>query len=635
MFKTLKIYLGERVDYKSLVKSFSELGYRRVSSLGARDEFSLKGSSISIYPSSYELPLRIEVDDDLISSIRVFNPHSGDILEEHRMLILLPVKLSKLKDKESIYLESTPIESFLDIKKGDYVVHINHGVGRFLGIKTLKGEDFFLIKYFGEDRLYISIKDADLIQRYLGFGGRAPKLSKLGSKDWQSLKSKAKCGIESFAKDLLKIQAERTSLKGYSFSRDTDWQNDLKSSFPYRETSDQLKAIEEVKRDMESTYAMDRLICGDVGYGKTEVALRAAFKAVMDNKQVSMLVPTTILAQQHYQRFLERLAQFPVRVDMLSRFRTGKEQKGILADLKEGKIDIIIGTHGLISSSVEFKDLGLLIIDEEQRFGVIQKERFKQYRQVVDVLTLTATPIPRTLYMSLVGIKGMSVINTPPEERLPVKTYISEYDDNLIKRVIRRELKRGGQVFFVNNRIRGIERMAAKLKRLLPKAEIAVAHGRMEERDLADIMARFLNSEIDVLVSTTIIQSGIDIPNVNTLIINRADMFGLAGLYQLKGRVGRYNRIAYAYFLIPKGKPVSDDASRRLKTIIEESDLGAGFKIAIRDLEIRGAGNILGQEQHGFIQSVGFDLYCRLLKQTIYKLTGDEIKEKIFNKINN
>ncbi|MDP8217013.1 MAG: transcription-repair coupling factor [Candidatus Kaelpia imicola] len=635
MFKTLKIYLGERVDYRSLIKSFSELGYKRVSSLGARDEFSFKGAGISIYPSSYELPLRIEIDDDVVSSIRVFNPHSGDILEEHGMLILLPVRLSKLKDRESLYLESIPIENFLDIKRGDYVVHITHGLGRFLGIKTLKGEDFFLIKYFREDRLYIPVKDADLIQKYLGFGGRAPKLSKLGSKDWQSLKSKAKRGIESFAKDLLKIQAERVTLKGYSFSRDTDWQNDLKNSFPYRETLGQLKAIEEMKRDMESISAMDRLICGDVGYGKTEVALRAAFKAVMDNKQVSMLVPTTILAQQHYQRFTERLTQFPVRVDMLSRFRTEKEQKEILADLKEGKIDIIIGTHGLISSNIEFKDLGLLIIDEEQRFGVIQKEKFKQYRQVVDVLTLTATPIPRTLYLSLVGIKDMSVINTPPEERLPVKAYISEYDDNLIKHVIRRELKRGGQVFFVNNRIRGIERTAAKLKKLLPKVEIAAAHGRMGKRELADIMVRFLNSEIDVLVSTTIIQSGIDIPNVNTLIVNRADMFGLAGLYQLKGRVGRYNRAAYAYFLIPKDKPVSGDASRRLKTIIEEADLGAGFKIAIRDLEIRGAGNILGREQHGFIQSVGFDLYCRLLKQAIYKLTGDEIKERMFSKINN
>ncbi len=635
MFKTLKIYLGERVDHQTLLKSFSDLGYRRVSRLGARDEFSLKGSSLSIYPSSYELPLRIEIDDDIVSSIKAFNPHSGDILEEHKMLILLPVEISKSKDRESLYLESMPIDNFLDIKKGDYVVHVNHGLGKFLGVKKIKEDDFLLIKYYGEDKLYIPVRDADLLQKYLGFGGRAPKLSKLGSKDWQRLKSRTKQGIESFAKDILKIQAERVAAKGYSFSKDTDWQNDLKGSFPYVETTDQLKSIEEVKNDMESNYAMDRLICGDVGYGKTEVALRAAFKAVMDNKQVSMLVPTTILAQQHYRMFLNRLKQFPVRIDMLSRFRTAKEQRDIIRDLKAGKIDIIIGTHILISSEIEFKDLGLIIIDEEQRFGVIQKERFKEYRRVVDVLTLTATPIPRTLYMSLVGIKDMSIINTPPDERLPIKTYVSEYDDNLIKRIIKRELKRNGQIFFINNRIRGIERLALKLRRLLPEARIAVAHGKMDERELADIMVKFLDSEIDILVSTTIIQSGIDIPNVNTIIINRADMFGLADLYQLRGRVGRYNRVAYAYLLIPEGKPISVDASRRLRTIVEESDLGAGFKIAIEDLEIRGAGNILGREQHGFIQSVGFDLYCRLLKQTIYKLTGDRIKERIFNKINN
>jgi transcription-repair coupling factor (superfamily II helicase) len=635
MFETLKIYLGEKVDYKSLIKSFSDLGYKRVSSLRARDEFSLKGSNLSVYPSSYELPLRIEIEDDTISSIRAFNPYSGDILEEHSMLILLPSSLSKLKDRESLYLESTPINNFLDIRKGDYVVHVNHGIGKFLGIKKLEGEEFFLIKYDAEDRLYIPLKDADLLQKYLGFGGRAPKLSKLGSRDWKKVKNKAKRGLESFAKELLKIQAERTTVKGFAFSGDTDWQRELKKSFPYSETPDQKRSIEEVKRDMESEYAMDRLVCGDVGYGKTEVALRAAFKAVMDNKQVSILVPTTILAQQHYRLFLSRLEQFPVRVEMFSRFRTAKEQRDIIKDLKEGKIDIIIGTHMLISSEIEFKDLGLLIIDEEQRFGVVQKERFKEYRKFIDVLTLTATPIPRTLYMSLVGIKDMSVINTPPEERMPVKAYISEYDDELIKRAVKRELKRKGQVFFVNNRIRGIERLAIKLKSLLPGARVAVAHGQMNERELADIMVRFLNHEIDLLLATTIIQSGIDIPNVNTLVINRADMFGLADLYQLRGRVGRYNRAAYAYLLIPKGKPISADASRRLGAIVKETALGAGFKIAIEDLEIRGAGNILGSEQHGFIQSIGFDLYCRLLKQTIYKLTEGRIKERMFSKIDN
>jgi transcription-repair coupling factor (superfamily II helicase) len=374
---------------------------------------------------------------------------------------------------------------------------------------------------------------------------------------------------------------------------------------------------------------MDRLICGDVGYGKTEVALRAAFKAVMDNKQVAMLVPTTILAEQHYRRFKERMKDFPVRVEMLSRFKSEKEQKKILKDLAEGKVDIIIGTHRLLSPDVKFKDLGLLIIDEEQRFGVAQKEQFKKMRELVDVLTLTATPIPRTLYMSLTGIKDMSVINTPPEDRLPIETYVMEFDEALVKRAIERELERNGQVFFVHNRIKGIDRIANQVKRLVPRARVAIAHGRMPERELEEIMVRFLDAEIDVLVCTSIIQSGIDIPNVNTIIINRADMFGLADLYQLRGRVGRYNRKAYAYFLIPKGKPISEDSARRLRAIARYTELGSGFKVAMEDLEIRGAGNILGHEQHGFIQAIGLDLYCRLLRQTIYELTGGKIEEKM------
>ena len=382
---------------------------------------------------------------------------------------------------------------------------------------------------------------------------------------------------------------------------------------------------------MEAPHPMDRLICGDVGYGKTEVALRAAFKAVMDNKQVAILVPTTILAEQHYRRFQKRLQKFPVRVEMLSRFKSGSEQKKIIQDLKDGKVDIIIGTHRLLSPDIEFKDLGLLIIDEEQRFGVVQKELFKKMRETVDVLTLTATPIPRTLYMSLLGIKDMSVINTPPEDRLPVETYVMEYDDKVIRRAIVRELRRKGQVFFVHNRIKGIERIAHKLKKVIPEANIAVAHGRMSEKILEKIMIHFLDGKIDILVSTSIIQSGIDIPNANTIIINRADMFGLADLYQLRGRVGRYNRRAYAYFLIPKGKPISADASRRLKTIANHGELGAGFKIAMQDLEIRGAGNILGPEQHGFIQAIGFDLYCRLLRQAIYELTAEESREKMLS----
>ena len=629
MFQTLKIYLGEELNYKDFQESLVSLGYENVQHVQERGVFSHKGSSIIIYPSTYELPVRIELDEDIVSSIRAFNPLTGDILEEHRMLIILPCGLSGLKKSGRLFLETTPISNFLDVEEGDFVVHITHGIAKYRGVKNMGGEDCFVCEYADKDKLYLPVKDMHLLQKYIGVAGRAPRLSKLGSKDWQKVKTKVKKNIADFARELLQIQAKRALSKGVKFSEDTPWQGVLKQSFPYQETPDQIKAIEEVKRDMQASSAMDRLICGDVGFGKTEVALRASFKAVMDNKQAAMLVPTTILAEQHYRRFKSRLEQFPVIVEMFSRFRTDKEQKEIINNLAAGKVDIIVGTHRLLSNDVKFKDLGLLIIDEEQRFGVVQKEQFKKLREVIDTLTMTATPIPRTLYMSLIGIRDISVINTPPQDRLPVSTFVMEYNDQEVERALKRELKRGGQVFFVHNRIRGIERIAHKLKNLLPKARIAAAHGRMAEKELENIMIGFLDSQIDILVSTSIIQSGIDVPNANTIIINRADMFGLADLYQLRGRVGRYNRRAYAYFLIPRGKPVSSDAARRLKTIAKHNKLGSGFKIAMEDLEIRGAGNILGLQQHGFIQAIGFDLYCRLLRDTIYELTESEGQEKM------
>ncbi len=629
MFETLKIYLGEKTDYRKLRESLISLGYENAKEVTERGEFSYKGSSLIVYPSTYELPLRIDFDDELIRSIRAFNPITGLVLEEHRIIIVLPAKLSNLKNSRSLFLETSPISNFIDLNNGDFVVHLEHGIGKFIGIKKLERNDHFLIEYANKDRLYIPVADAHLLQKYIGFAAKAPKLNKLGSKEWQRVKNKVKKGIQSFANELLKIQAKRQLCKGFSFCLDNDWQDLLKKSFPYKETADQIKAFREVEKDMEAPHVMDRLVCGDVGYGKTEVALRAAFKAVMNNKQVAILVPTTILAEQHYSRFKMRIEQFPVRIDMLSRFKTNSQQKEIIKDISQGKVDIIIGTHRLLSDDIIFKDLGLLIIDEEQRFGVVQKEKFKKMREIVDVLTLTATPIPRTLYMSLVGIKNMSIINTPPEDRLAIETYVMEYDDEKIKRAIKREVARKGQVFFVHNRISAINRIAAKLKMFLPDVRVATAHGQMDEKELESIMINFLDSKIDVLVSTSIIQSGIDIANANTIIISRADMFGLADLYQLRGRVGRYNKKAFAYLLIPKGKPISPDALRRLKTIAEHNELGSGFKIAMEDLEIRGAGNILGQEQHGFIQAIGFDLYCRLLRQTIYELTETDTKEKM------
>jgi transcription-repair coupling factor (superfamily II helicase) len=517
-----------------------------------------------------------------------------------------------------------PEAFFAEVNAGDFVVHMEHGIGLFQGLTTIDlggaPREYLQVDYAQGDKLYVPVHQADRLSRYVGASDVPPVLHRLGTADWALVKRRAKQAVADLAEELLELYAAREVVYGHAFAPDSPWQAELESSFPYVETEDQLDAVAEVKADMERPQPMDRLICGDVGYGKTEVALRAAFKAVMDGKQVALLVPTTVLAQQHHQTFIERLRAFPVEVEMLSRFRSPKQQHETLARLQAGSADIVVGTHRLLSKDVTFKDLGLLIVDEEQRFGVGHKEKIKRLRQEVDVLTLTATPIPRTLYMSLSGARDMSTINTPPEERLPIRTTLAEYDETLIRQAILRELDRGGQVYFVFNRVRGIQQMTERLRRLVPEATFAVGHGQMQERQLADVMADFAAGQTDVLVCTTIIQSGLDIPNANTLIIHRADRFGLADLYQLRGRVGRGAARAYAYLLMDKHQTLSPVARQRLETILEASELGAGFQIALRDLEIRGAGELLGARQHGHIAAVGFDLYTRLLAQSVSEL---------------
>ncbi|MDR3288020.1 MAG: transcription-repair coupling factor, partial [Peptococcaceae bacterium] len=521
-----------------------------------------------------------------------------------------------------------------EIKTGDHVVHVHHGVGQFAGIERLAvsgiEKDYFAIKYGGNDKLFVPLDQLHLVQRYLGTGGVAPpKLNKLGGSDWNKLKSKARSAVKEMAFDLVKLYAQRQETPGFAFSSDNVWQREFEEKFPYEETPDQLQCIIEVKKDMMKPRPMDRLICGDVGYGKTEVALRAAFKAVMDSKQVAVLVPTTILAQQHYMTFLDRFSGYPVKVEMLSRFRQAKEQKTIIAGLKDGSIDIVIGTHRLISNQVKFKNLGLIIVDEEQRFGVAQKEKLKTLKSSVDALTLTATPIPRTLHMSLAGARDMSIIETPPEDRYPVQTYVAEYRLDLVRDAIRREIQRGGQVFYVHNRVEDIDQLPSFLHELIPEARCTIAHGQMSEIELEREMTAFLGHEVDVLISTTIIETGLDMPNVNTLIIEESDRLGLAQLYQLRGRVGRSSRKAFAYFLYKPQKVLSEVAEKRLTAIREFTEFGSGFRVAMRDLEIRGAGNLVGAQQHGHLAAVGFDLYCQMLKEAVLELRGEKVEESI------
>jgi transcription-repair coupling factor (superfamily II helicase) len=524
--------------------------------------------------------------------------------------------------------KASPEAFFADIAIGDHVVHVDHGIGIFRGLAriALNGpeREYLLLEYANNDQLYVPVYQIDRLGRYVGPDGHAPALHRLGTAEWTQVKERTRNAVADIADELLELYAAREVVSGHAFSPDNTWQGELESSFPYVETEDQLHAVDEVKADMERAKPMDRLVVGDVGYGKTEVALRVAFKAANDGKQVAVLVPTTVLAQQHYNTFKERLAPFPIQVEMLSRFRSDKEQKEIVDKIHSGLIDVVIGTHRLLSEDVQFKDLGLLVIDEEQRFGVVHKEKLKQLRKEVDTLTLTATPIPRTLYLSLSGARDMSTIETPPEDRLPIRTYVAEYEERLVREAILRELDRGGQVYFVHNRVRGIGIIADQLRKLVPEANIAIGHGQMPEEELERVMLEFSTGKYDLLVCTTIIESGLDIPNANTIVINHADKFGLAQLYQLRGRVGRSAARAYAYFLYEKNQRLSEEARARLQTIAEASELGAGFQIAMRDLEIRGAGEILGARQSGHIAAVGFDLYCRLLASAIDEARAKE-----------
>ncbi|MCH8667060.1 transcription-repair coupling factor [Staphylococcus lugdunensis] len=539
---------------------------------------------------------------------------------------LFKTKQKKQRKRSKTISNAEKIKSYQDLKVGDYVVHVHHGVGRYLGVETLEvgdvHRDYIKLQYKGTDQLFVPVDQMDQVQKYVASEDKSPKLNKLGGSEWKKTKAKVQQSVEDIAEELIALYKEREMSVGYQFGEDTAEQQAFELDFPYELTPDQAKSIEEIKADMELQKPMDRLLCGDVGYGKTEVAIRAAFKAVMEGKQVAFLVPTTILAQQHYETLIERMQDFPVEIQLVSRFRTAKEVRKTKEGLKFGYVDIVVGTHKLLSKDIRYKDLGLLIVDEEQRFGVRHKERIKTLKTNVDVLTLTATPIPRTLHMSMLGVRDLSVIETPPENRFPVQTYVLEQNTNFIKEALERELSRDGQVFYLYNKVQSIYEKREQLQMLMPEASIAVAHGQMTERDLEETMLSFINGDYDILVTTTIIETGVDVPNANTLIIEEADRFGLSQLYQLRGRVGRSSRIGYAYFLHPANKVLTETAEDRLQAIKEFTELGSGFKIAMRDLNIRGAGNLLGKQQHGFIDSVGFDLYSQMLEEAVNEKRG-------------
>lgn len=523
------------------------------------------------------------------------------------------------------------ITQFSDLKSGDFVVHVEHGIGRYLGLRRFEGKagDFLTIQYSGGDKIYVPVTHIDLVTRYAAGDGAVPTIDKIGGKTWARKKARVKKAVRDMTDELVKLYAAREASEGHAFAPDTPWQREFEDAFEYDETPDQARAIDELKADMQSAKPMDRLLCGDVGFGKTEVAMRAAFKCVMDGMQVAMLAPTTVLAEQHYETFRERMADYPVRIEMLSRFRSPKEIKGTIERLKSGEVDIVIGTHRLVSKDVQFKNLGLAIIDEEQRFGVAQKERLKQLRTHVDVLSMSATPIPRTLNLSLLGVRDMSIINTAPNDRLPIHTCIEAWDENLIREAIVRELAREGQVFFLHNRVQTIEQVAQFVRKIVPGARVEVGHGQMNEHELEDVMHRFINKKTDVLVCTTIIGSGVDIPNANTIIVDRADTFGLSQLYQIRGRVGRYKHRAFAYLLVPGDRALTEEAQQRLKALEEFSVLGSGFRIAMRDMEIRGAGNVLGGEQHGHIIDVGYDTYVQLIEEAVSDMRGTVVRRRV------
>ncbi|MGM0396550.1 MAG: transcription-repair coupling factor [Bacillota bacterium] len=637
--RTIPVYHGKLDVLKEDLDRYLYKGYKIIILVGTRDRgMRLKDALKEIGISSEFYTDR----DSNIQSGQVFiaegSLRAGFEYEELKLSVITDKEIygvgkKKAKKKSRKTKDSGERLQFSDLNEGDYVVHENYGIGQYLGVSQLAVQgikkDYLLIQYRGKDRLYLPIEQMSMIQKYIGSDSVKPKINKLSGSEWSRTKTRTKKAIEEMATDLLELYAKREKLEGYEFSPDTTWQREFEDMFPYEETQGQKSSIEEIKVDMENKKPMDRLLCGDVGYGKTEVALRAAFKAVMDSKQVAILVPTTILAQQHYNTIVERLGDFPISVAMLSRFRTRKEQQASLEMLRKGLLDIVVGTHRLLSKDVVFKDLGLLVVDEEQRFGVKHKEKLKKIKENVDVLTLTATPIPRTLHMSLVGIRDMSVIEEPPEERYPIQTYVTEYNKTLVRDAIQREISRGGQVYYVYNRVETIDKITMELREMVPEADFVIAHGQMAERELEQVMLDFMNKETNVLVCTTIIETGLDIPNVNTIIIHDSDKFGLSQLYQLRGRVGRSNRLAFSYFVYQKDKVLSEVAEKRLRAIKEFTEFGSGFKIAMRDLEIRGAGNLLGVEQHGNIETIGYDLYVKYLGQAVKKLKGDIIEEKL------
>lgn len=535
-------------------------------------------------------------------------------------------KTTKKQTRRQTVTNAERLKSYNELKAGDYVVHANHGIGKYIGMETLEvdgvHQDYMTILYQNDDKLFIPVTQLNLIQKYVASEAKAPRINKLGGSEWTKTKRKVSSKIEDIADDLIKLYAVRESEKGYAFGPDDAYQKEFENAFPYSETDDQLRSAAEIKRDMEKEKPMDRLLVGDVGYGKTEVALRAAFKAIKESKQVAFLVPTTILAQQHYETMLERFEGFPVNIGLLSRFRTRKQQKETIEQLRTGQVDIVVGTHRILSKDIEFSDLGLLIIDEEQRFGVKHKERLKQLRAQVDVLTLTATPIPRTLHMSMLGVRDLSVIETPPANRYPIQTYVMEKNPGAIREAIHREMGRGGQVFYLYNRVETIEQKVEEIQELVPEARIGYAHGQMTEAQLENTLFEFIEGQYDVLVTTTIIETGVDIPNANTLFVENADYMGLSTLYQLRGRVGRSSRVAYAYFMYEQQKILNEVSEKRLQAIKDFTELGSGFKIAMRDLSIRGAGNLLGAQQHGFIDAVGFDMYSQMLSEAVSRKQG-------------
>ena len=623
MLEYCRLYVGQEVSINRLLEQLLQFDYRRLGEVADPGDLAFRGGVLDLFPATFESPIRVEFNGTRIASMRSFNPRTLETLDRHTMVVVLPRRVHTTLSVE------VPFEAFVDVREGDYVVHLNHGIGRHVGRTTIAGphgpQDALILEYADGDRLYVPVDQLHLVQKYAAFGARAPALHTLGGTAWERAKTTAYVGAWTYAKSLLDLAAKRAALPGHAFSRDHEWQRAFERAFPYRETPDQLTATAEVKQDMERTRPMDRVLLGDVGYGKTEVAVRAAFKAVMDHAQVAVLVPTTILAYQHHRTFAKRLEGFPVRVEMLTRFQSEAEQRRIARELSLGQCDIVIGTHRLLSGDLRFKTLGLLIVDEEQRFGVQDKERLKQWRTQMDVLTLSATPIPRTLYLALVGARDLSVIATPPENRHPVDTQVVEETDASLRRWILRELQRNGQVFIVHNRVRSIHRFAQRLTHLVPEARVGVAHGRMAEAELEQVMMAFIEGRVDVLVTTTIIEAGIDIPNANTLIIDGTERFGLADLYQLRGRVGRFTRRAYAYLIVSNGTVLTQEARTRLEAMTTHTALGSGFKIAMEDLKIRGAGNLLGVEQSGHISAVGFDLYCRLLREAVSRIKGTSV----------